>query len=110
MNGVGSIGRLFCSITMVVVMVCFFSCTTELPDRQLLIDEIYSARVKQVEIEKRGDCRKKQLERAEAKVDSILHSLLNADLHDTLNFPARPQKPLRPDPIIGTVKKFDLGQ
>lgn len=93
---------------LLVVLLFVVSCTTDLPNRDLLIKEIYDARVEQVRLQKNADCRSAQLEKAEAKVDSILHSLLNADLHDTLNFPSRPIKPSRPKHIIGTVDKFEV--
>jgi len=95
---------------LLAVLLLVVSCTTDLPDRDLLIKEIYDARVEQVKLQKNADCRSAQLKKAEAKVDSILHSLLNADLHDTLNFPSRPLKPSKPEHIIGTVGKFEVEQ
>jgi len=97
-------------VFFVAVFLSVLSCAPDLPDKKELIEEIYSARVDQARIQKDADCRQKQLEKAEAKVDSILHSLLNADLHDTLNFPSRPLKPHKPDHIIGTVEKFEVEQ
>jgi hypothetical protein len=89
-------------------LVFLVSCSVELPDKEQLIEEYYQVKVENLRTTIIEKCRKEQIARADADVDSIVHRLLNADLHDTLNFPPRPTRPVRPDPIIGTVQKFDL--
>ncbi len=90
------------------ILVFLVGCTVELPDKEKLVDEYYQIKVDNLRATTIDKCKKEQIARADADVDSIVHRLLNADLHDTLNFPARPARPTRPDPIIGTVQKFDL--
>lgn len=92
---------IFCVIFLV-------SCNAALPDEKLLMDDCYSRHVKELKEKIYEKCRQDQIARADAEVDSIVHRLLNADLHDTLNFPARPTRPNRPQSIIGTVDKFDV--
>lgn len=86
-----------------------FGCGVEYPDRQALIEELYTAKVAEIRDQRRQDCLKGQVEKAKSEVDSIVHQLLNKDLLDTLNFPAKPIKPVRPEDIIGTVQQPDAG-
>lgn len=90
------------------IIIFFCSCSAELPDEQQLTDEFYQQHLKALKKKIYNRCRDDQIAKANIKVDSIVHRLLNADLHDTLNFPARPMKPTRPENIIGTVKKFEV--
>ena len=89
-----------------IVILC--SCNVDLPDEHHLMDECYTRQVKELKKKIYDKCRQDQIARADIEVDSIVHRLLNADLHDTLNFPARPTRPSRPENIIGTVDKFDV--
>ena len=89
-------------------VICSFSCSPDLPDRNKVIEDLYNKRVQKLKKDKMSICRKNMLELATANVDSIVHELLNKDLNDTLYFPSRPIRPETPEHIIGTVKKFDL--
>ena len=91
------------------VLFCL-SCTHGSYDHQTIIDEIYNAKVQNLRYQKLNDCKEKQIQKANEKVDSIVHQLLNADLLDTVSFPAKPIKPPTPKHIIGTVKKFEIGK
>jgi len=84
------------------------SCSAELPDTDLLIEEYYQNKVEDLRKTINEKCKRDQISKADAEVDSIVHRLLNADLHDTLNFPSRPTRPIRPPNIIGTVDKFEV--
>ena len=88
-----------------VIAVC--SCTPELPDKELLVQGYYELKVNELKSSMKDKCRNEELERATEEVDSIIHRLMNLDLHDTLNFPSRRVRPSKPDHIIGTVAKFD---
>lgn len=94
--------------TVLFFLVFLVSCSVELPDKKKLVDEYYQLKVDNLRSSINEKCRQDQIAKADADVDSIVHRLLNADLHDTLNFPARPTRPLRPENIIGTVKKFEI--
>lgn len=96
--------KLLLSISIIFLV----SCSIDLPSHQEVIDEIYNAKVADLKKQKLKDCKTKQIEKANEKVDSILHKLLNTDLLDTVSFPARPVKPPKPKHIIGTVEKFDV--
>ncbi len=96
-------------LIVISILICV-SCTHGSHDHQTIIDEIYNAKVQDLRQQKLNDCREKQIEKANEKVDSIVHQLLNADLLDTLSFPAKPIKPPTPEHIIGTVKKFDVNK
>lgn len=90
-----------------LVIICI-SCGPDLPPRAELVDSFYQLRVKELFLQQRADCIEQIQIDAKLELDSIVHELLNADLMDTINFPTRPTRPVSPDHIIGTVKKFDV--
>ncbi len=92
-----------------IALLSLVSCSPDLPDGDHLIKEILDARIAEHIRQKDNDCKAEALSDAEAHVDSIVYKMLNADLVDSLKFPSRPVKPLRPDGIIGKVQKFDVG-
>jgi len=83
---------------------CCLSCNVDLPDRKLLIDELYNEKVEAFKLKKDKECKAEALADAEAHVDSFLY--IPARLIDTLGFPDKPIKPQAPGHIIGKVKKF----
>lgn len=93
---------------LIFIITAFFCCKAELPDADALVHEFYTARVKRLEDDRKKECIEKQVRKANAKVDSIVHQLLNKDLLDTISFPAKPLKPIKPKPIIGTVDTFEV--
>ncbi len=82
------------------------SCQPHTLDQQALIDDFYAAKCQELFAEKRGECKENIREVAKAHLDSIVHQLLKADAMDTLVFPPKPVRPVAPEHIIGTVKKF----
>ena len=94
---------------MSFLIICLFlccSCKQQALDQQVLIDDFYAAKRQELFDEKRGECKENIREVAKLHLDSIVHQLLKADAMDTLVFPPRPVRPVAPDHIIGTVKKF----
>ena len=91
-----------------IAFLTLVSCGPDLPNGDKLIQEILDARIAEHISQKDKDCRAEALADAEEHVDSIVHKMLNADLVDSLEFPSRPVKPLRPDGIIGKVQKFEV--
>ena len=91
----------------IVLFFGFYACGPDLPDRSILIQEMYDERKRHLFDLKDDECRERALEDAEAYVDSLIDRWINADLMDTLVFPTKPVKPDAPDHIIGTVKRFD---
>lgn len=96
------------ALIILLILTPLFSCGPDLPDGDLIIKELYNERVAEYISQKDRDCRKDAIADAEEHVDSIVHRMLNADLVDSLAFPNRPVKPVRPKPIIGKVQKFEL--
>lgn len=96
------------TLMFLLILIPLFSCGPDLPDGDLLIKELYDQRVSEYISQKDFDCRTEAIADAEEHVDSIVHRMLNADLVDSLAFPNRPVKPVRPKPIIGKVQKFEL--
>jgi len=93
---------------LLLLVTLSFSCSTDLPERNEIIQALYNEKVQKLKKDKMTICRKNMLELATTNVDSIVHELLNKDLNDTLYFPSKPIRPETPEHIIGTVKKFDL--
>lgn len=66
--------------------------------------------------ERQSDLKKERFEicqdeiRAEAKssIDSLIDTWVNAELIDTISFPAKPRKPIKPEAIIDKFEKFAL--
>jgi len=94
-------------IRIAILMFLFSSCGPQLPDRQAAVYKFYKIKVDALMHQQKEECQDRIAQDAKAKVDSIIHQILNADLMDTINFPSKPVRPSAPDHIIGTVKKFD---
>lgn len=95
-------------ILYLFILFLLSSCGTDLPDSETLVQEFYEARVSKLEYEKWEDCVYNITSEAKKDLDSIVHRLTKADLMDTIDFPSKPVRPHAPDPIIGTVKRFEV--
>ena len=73
------------------------SCSTELPDKKVLIDEYYQGFVNQLRQEKLDECREDILVEAQTEIDSLIDTWVNAELFDTIRFPSKPIRPLKPE-------------
>ncbi|MBT8191208.1 MAG: hypothetical protein KJO50_05245 [Bacteroidia bacterium] len=91
-----------------VILFLLMSCNSRLPDKDMLITRFYNDRVKNHSIEKDKACLEKAIASAEIYVDSLVDQWINEDLLDTIKFPPKPTRPRTPDPIIGTVERFEL--
>ena len=98
--------KLWSTLILLTLLTC--ACRSDLPDTDTLVKEIYDQRVEEFLAQKKADCKNRALLEAESQVDSIVHDMLNIGLVDTVDFPERPLRPVSPDHIIGTVKKFDI--
>ncbi len=97
------------SLRLVIILSFLaFSCTGALPDKDELINQFYIEKLMSLHNEADASCRIRAIENAELFVDSLVDQWINADLLDTVLFPAKPLKPQAPDPIIGTVEPFEL--
>ncbi len=97
-------------LASILILSLLFSCTPDLPDSDVLIQEFYEKRVKKLELEKWDDCVENITQEAKKELDSIVHRLMETDAMDTINFPSKPIRPSAPDHIIGTVKRFEVGE
>ena len=91
-----------------ISLLFFCSCTTDLPDRNELIDLYYEAKVENLLEDKDVACRKRAIAMAKADVDSLIALRFNADILDSIQFPTRPIRPQSPEHIINKVQKFEL--
>ena len=57
---------------------------------------------------KREECEEEVLEEAQAQIDSLIDTWVNAELFDTIRFPGKPAKPLKPDDIFDAFQRFPL--
>lgn len=94
--------RLFLFISIMI----FTSCGQELPDRDELIEEYYNESRDALLARRHRDCIRSAENAAQVRVDSLIDRLINTNLFDTLNFPAKPIKPETPDHVIDKVSKF----
>lgn len=86
----------------------FMSCTGNLPDGDALSASLYDQKLMALNAEADQDCRTRAIAEAEIFVDSLVDQWINADLMDTIDFPAKPVKPEAPEPVIGVMEKFDI--
>ena len=93
---------------LAIIFLCLLSCTSRLPDRELLTREFYTKQVLDHSMEKDKACIERAIASAGVYVDSLVDQWINEDLLDTIKFPPKPLKPEAPDPIIGTVDRFNI--
>jgi len=70
--------------------------------------EFYDEKVQKLFREIDGKCRSEAYRNAELHIDRLVDKWINKSIHDTIDFPPKPFKPISPDPILGTVERFDL--
>jgi len=92
----------------IVILLFLISCSTELPNRQELIDFYYDAKVDNLLNEKDLQCRKRAIEAAKLSVDSLIALRFNADILDSIKFPDKPVRPDAPEHILDKVQKFEV--
>ena len=93
---------------IVILFLLLYSCKKELPDRKELIGRYYEEYVSQMRQEKREECEEEVLEEAQAQIDSLIDTWVNAELFDTIRFPGKPAKPVKPDDIFDEFQRFPL--
>jgi len=93
-------------ILLFISLLTFMSCSQELPDRNELIEEYYNESRDALLDRRMRDCIRSAENAAQVRVDSLIDRLINTNLFDTLNFPAKPIKPATPEHIIDKVSKF----
>jgi len=96
--------RLIC----IVILFCFYACSSDLPDKREMSKVLYDKKVQDLYKDIDGKCRFEAFKNAELHVDRLVDKWINSSIHDTIDFPPKPLKPIAPDPILGTVKRFDL--
>lgn len=95
-------------LLFVISLVLLVSCKKPLPDQDVLAKEFYDRKVAELYREIDDKCRSEAYRNAELHVDNLVDQWINSTIQDTVNFPPKPLKPVRPEPIMGTVEKFDL--
>ena len=53
-------------------------------------------------------CKENIIKDAKSSVDSLIDTWVNAELLDTIHFPAKPVRPYKPEPIIDKFERFEL--
>ena len=81
------------------------ACTQPL-DEQAIVKARFNHKAREYAIQKNKECHIKAYEAANVYVDSIIQEFIGREVLDTIHFPKKPQRPEKPDHIIGTVKKF----
>ena len=94
------------ALAIVCLILC--SCSSELPDKNKLIDKYYEGFVDQLRQEKLDECREDVLAEAQTQIDSLIDTWVNAELFDTIRFPSKPFKPVKPEAIINKFDKFPI--
>ena len=84
------------------------SCQGEPIDKQSLINSYYQQRYDALSAEKSEVCKEEILKEIEVVIDSLIDTWVNAELVDTINFPGKPIKPIKPPHIINDFQKFSL--
>jgi len=95
-------------IILGIAFILLVSCKTEKLNKEELIDRYYAVIVNSLLEEKRQACEEIVLEDAQAHIDSLIDTWINAELFDTLRFPSKPIKPIKPEAIIDKFQKFSL--
>jgi len=81
---------------------CFLlliSCSKEKIEKLVLTDLMEEKKAEFFKKEEE-ECKQKAYEEARKYVDSLANRWVQDDLIDTINFPARPTRPKRPDDIL----------
>ncbi len=92
------------------IALCFIVACVEPIDEQSIIDARITKKTKEYAERRVKECRREAQDQAETYVDSLIANYVGTEVIDTFTFPDRPVRPERPDPIIGTVKKFEVEQ
>lgn len=77
-------------------------------DEQAIIEARIEKKIKEYQVRRTTECRLDAIRQSENYVDSLITNWVGNEVIDTFTFPNRPNKPTQPNPIIGTVKKFNL--
>jgi hypothetical protein len=93
-------------ISISLLFLC--ACNSNLPDKKNLIDQYYHEHFLSLKIEREEICNAAVLEQVKFEIDSLIDQWVNAELLDSVNFPAKPVRPPKPEHIINKVSKFEL--
>ncbi len=94
-------------ILLFLVSLMFLSCVQKL-DEEKILRERFNTRIAEYKAGKIQECKEKAIDQAEFYVDSLIDTWVGREVIDTIAFPEKPSKPQRPDPILGTLKKFEV--
>jgi len=94
-------------LLVILILVCS-SCRKALPDKEVLIDRFYAEKVHELKMEQEAICREALINEVKVKIDSLIDTWVNAELVDTIAFPSRPVKPIRPENILDKFERFSL--
>jgi len=95
-------------IFLFISMLLLTACKSEGPDMDALVLQYYTERQFDLKKERFEICQDEIRSEAKSSIDSLIDTWVNAELIDTLSFPARPRKPIRPEAIIDKFEKFSL--
>ena len=95
------------SCVILILLLCA-SCSNDLPDKEKLVSQFYQQKIQEFKDEKMSMCREDIRAEVQIHIDSIIDTWINAELVDTIQFPNKPIKPIRPEVIIDKFQKFSL--
>lgn len=95
---------------LIIILLLLTSCHQELPDKKKLIEQYYDVKKNEFLRKKDEACKNEIRELAENQLDSIIDQYVKDRLLDSISFPQKPIKPIKPDHIIDKVKKFNIDQ
>ncbi len=95
-------------ILSIAVIVFLLSCQNEVVDKQSLVNNYYQQRFEALASEKKEVCKEEIIKEIQIAIDSLIDTWVNAELVDTINFPGKPIKPIKPPAIINDFQKFSL--
>lgn len=92
----------------ILIIIFLGSCDDKLPDKNEVVQRIYESKKKNFFEKEKAKCYKELVKAAEEKLDSVIIKYVQADILDTVRFPKKPIKPIKPDHIIDKVSKFEI--